>query len=547
MRKLIFVLALLLSQFISYSQDNFFGSYSYGTISAYGDVGLYCGGNSYVRFVLINNAGFAIKRFGMIYCDNDCGGYLPIDSPFANTVSWYGNPIIGTFYSVDMSTSLAEGIRYWYQWFVELENGDIIYASTPGQDVAPDCSGVSFPIVTTLSITNITNNSASGGGNVTSDGGSTVTARGIVWNRTGSPTTSSYDGITNDGTGTGSFTSSLSSLDRATNYYVRAYATNSDGTAYGSEVSFTTDPDLPTVYTNTVDNFGDTYADFSGSVTSDGGGTVSARGFVYATHSTPTLSDSVTTSGSGVGLFLASVSNLSPATTYYVRSYATNEAGTAYGNEETFETLSSSYPYYYTTGGTGYSTVSDGYVTLDMPSGYASGQVAVAVIYIEKTSGTGSCTAPTGWTKLSEYATTTNVVTWFAKVLDGSESSSYNFDNTYTTMTKHWGAIFSYENATGFTSPSGFYTAGFYGPATTFDVTPTPTNNRLGVTFCAIPNDDLITVSGDFSQDVNTIDFGFNLSISAASVVGDGTQKTATFTWTNNVLNAGTYVELEIY
>ncbi len=99
------------------------------------------------------------------------------------------------------------------------------------------------PTVTTTSVTSVTGNSASSGGNVTADGGSAVIARGICWNTTGTPTIA--NSFTSDGSGTGAFTSSISSLSAGTTYYVRAYATNANGTAYGSQLSFTTSSTPP--------------------------------------------------------------------------------------------------------------------------------------------------------------------------------------------------------------------------------------------------------------------------------------------------------------
>ena len=98
-----------------------------------------------------------------------------------------------------------------------------------------------MPTVTTTAISEIDKNTATGGGNVTADGGATVTARGICWSTSQNPTLS--DSHTTDGTGTGSFTSAMTGLTANTTYYVRAYATNSAGTAYGEQVSFTTLPD----------------------------------------------------------------------------------------------------------------------------------------------------------------------------------------------------------------------------------------------------------------------------------------------------------------
>lgn len=94
------------------------------------------------------------------------------------------------------------------------------------------------PTVTTTAITAIITTTATGGGNVTSDGNATVTARGICWSNSSNPTLANP--YTSDGSGTGSFASSITGLAANTLYHVRAYATNSVGTSYGSDVSFTT-------------------------------------------------------------------------------------------------------------------------------------------------------------------------------------------------------------------------------------------------------------------------------------------------------------------
>jgi hypothetical protein len=85
----------------------------------------------------------------------------------------------------------------------------------------------------------ITSTTATILGTITSDGGSSVTSRGVVWSVNPAPTTS-LTTKTVDGSGTGSFPSSINGLASNTKYYVRAYAVNSSGTAYGNEVSFTT-------------------------------------------------------------------------------------------------------------------------------------------------------------------------------------------------------------------------------------------------------------------------------------------------------------------
>ena len=89
-----------------------------------------------------------------------------------------------------------------------------------------------LPTIVTTTISAITSNSALCGGNITSDGGASITARGVCWSTSQNPTIA--DSNTNDGTGAGSFTSSLTNLTAGTTYYVRAYATNSVGTSYGA-------------------------------------------------------------------------------------------------------------------------------------------------------------------------------------------------------------------------------------------------------------------------------------------------------------------------
>lgn len=133
------------------------------------------------------------------------------------------------------------------------------------------------------------------------------------------------------------FSYSFTGLTAGNTYYVRAYATNNEGTAYGEEVSFVM-LNVPTVTTTTVSSIANTTATSGGNVISDGGATVSARGVCWSTSHNPTTSNSKTTNGTGTGSFTSSLTGLTAGTTYYVRAYATNSAGTAYGNEVSFTT-----------------------------------------------------------------------------------------------------------------------------------------------------------------------------------------------------------------
>ena len=198
------------------------------------------------------------------------------------------------------------------------------------------------PSLTTTAITAITTTSAASGGNVTSDGGAEVTARGICWGTATKPLITGTK--TSDGTGTGIFTSSITGLTAKTLYYVRAYATNSEGTSYGNEISFTSAEIIgATLTTTAVTGITATAAVSGGNITADGGAAITAKGICWATTANPTTANSKTseTVGAGIGAFTSNLTGLTPGTTYHVRAYATNSSGTAYGNDLSFPTLAS--------------------------------------------------------------------------------------------------------------------------------------------------------------------------------------------------------------
>ena len=273
------------------------------------------------------------------------GGNVSHDGGAAVTargVCWstISNPTVSGNYTVDGTgvggfssnmTGLAPGTTYYVRAYATNSVG-----TAYGNEDSFTTDAV-IPVVTTAVASSITYNSATSGGTVTSDGGASITARGVCWSTSHNPTTS--DSHTTNGTGMGNFTSSIAGLTAGTTYYVRAYATNSVGTAYGNEESFTTDAVLPVVTTAVASNITDRSATSGGTVTSDGGATVTARGVCWSTSHNPTTSDNHTTNGTGTGNFTSSISGIAASTTYYVRAYATNSVGTAYGNEITFTTV----------------------------------------------------------------------------------------------------------------------------------------------------------------------------------------------------------------
>lgn len=185
------------------------------------------------------------------------------------------------------------------------------------------------PVVTTSSLSGVTSSTAFGGGNVTVDNGSPIAVRGVCWSTNQNPTTN--DGKTSNGTGLGTFTSYLTKLNPGALYYVRAYAINSGGTSYGNQLTITTNDTLSTIITTPVLGVTSTTASSGGSIYSDGGATITARGVCWATTQNPKITDNKSVDGGGPGSYASTLTGLNPGTTYYVRAYATNSVGTSYG------------------------------------------------------------------------------------------------------------------------------------------------------------------------------------------------------------------------
>ncbi|MDR1682053.1 MAG: carboxypeptidase regulatory-like domain-containing protein [Candidatus Symbiothrix sp.] len=182
----------------------------------------------------------------------------------------------------------------------------------------------------------ITSNSAQISGNIISLGSSAVTEYGHCWSTSPDPTTVSNKTAFGTATTTQSFTSNITGLSPNTTYYVKAYAINSLGTSYSDAVTFTTlaPPTMATVQTLSAPNVGHNSIDATGNITVLGDGLVTDHGFCYSTsNATPTISDSKASKGqtTQTGQFTVTISQLQASTKYYIRAYATNSMGTAYG------------------------------------------------------------------------------------------------------------------------------------------------------------------------------------------------------------------------
>ena len=230
--------------------------------------------------------------------------------------------------------SLTANTVYFARAYAKTGTGTYYYGQTvmfTTTDILPVAT------LTTTEVNSITETAALSGGNISANGGSAVTARGVCWSKTTGPTIDLAT-KTSNGTGNGIFTSSLTGLTLNTQYYVRAFATNANGTSYGPELIFKTAGTIPTVTTSTQIGVTESSAILGGNVTAQGTTAVTERGVCIGLSMNPSITDWKVAIGSGTGTFTQQKEDLWPFTTWYVRAYATNSVGTAYGANITFTT-----------------------------------------------------------------------------------------------------------------------------------------------------------------------------------------------------------------
>lgn len=271
---------------------------------------------------ITNDGGSAIYERGICWATTD-------NPTLADEKTADGNGL-GAFTS--NITGLSDGSIYYARAYAINSSG-----TSYGNIVSFSTQPATLATLTTNSITNETQTTANCGGDITSSGGATVTDRGVCWSLNSNPTI--LDNFTRDGSGIGSFNSSITGLSSGTIYYVRAYATNKVGTSYGdNELCITLDATIPTLTTSSITSITNTTAISGGNISSDGTSTIIARGVCWSTSPNPTTANTKTSNGSGIGAFTSNITGLTGGETYYVRSYATNGVGTAYGNQVTFKT-----------------------------------------------------------------------------------------------------------------------------------------------------------------------------------------------------------------
>lgn len=199
------------------------------------------------------------------------------------------------------------------------------------------------PTVGAVKVTSISYTEAFCSSQVNTDGGGDVVERGFCYSTKQDPTIETGKIIS--GKGLGLYSSKIVGLSAGTLYYIRAYATNKKGTAYGEQTSFTTEKyTAPSVTTLPATEISYTSANCGGEVTADGGQTIIERGICFSTSELPTISDNKVICGSGSGNYNGKLDGLFAGTIYYVRAYATNSIGTSYGDNIEFTTTAYTLP-----------------------------------------------------------------------------------------------------------------------------------------------------------------------------------------------------------
>jgi len=200
------------------------------------------------------------------------------------------------------------------------------------------------PVAVTLPATAVTSSTATLNGTVNPTG--LATNYHFEWGTTASYGNSTSIISAGAGVTTVEVSAPISGLTPGVTYHYRLTAVNADGTCNGSDVTFT--PGAAALSTTTPSSITTSSAISGGNVTSGGGSTITARGVCWSTSANPTLADAHTTDGSGTGTFISTITGLTSNTTYHVRAYATNSAGTWYGNDLSFTTVCAVYslPFY---------------------------------------------------------------------------------------------------------------------------------------------------------------------------------------------------------
>lgn len=289
--------------------------------------------------------------FGMLLLSQSCLGQC-VNPAWSGAKHW-STYSVGELYSEDDKDYVVHTPSWCQSYSPSSANGNLGFTLSAD----PCDAGASAPVMSLTGSSSVTCTTADLTANISDIGGSNVTTRGFIYGTVEADVDASTEAAlvgtsaksTDVGSyGTGDYTIGVASLTSSTTYYIRAFSINSTGTTYAASTkSFFTCAVVPTVSSAAITNLSCTSVTSGGTVSLDGGDAVTVRGVCWSTSTGPTTADSKTSDGAGIGLFGSSVTGLTASTLYYLKSYATNGIGTAYGNEISFTTSAGCIPTYY--------------------------------------------------------------------------------------------------------------------------------------------------------------------------------------------------------
>lgn len=269
------------------------------------------------------------------WIDEDCKWITEVKSMRTNQTGGDIEPSRQEPIKVTIDRSkLDEGVINTYILCINSDNGSMELTIKAGEDLG-------LPTLTTEPVTNLTQSSAKFNGKIVSEGSPAYTERGFVYSSSPQPSIDNNIGrLTSAVNNQSTFSANVSGLASNSSYYVRAYAINQVGVAYGNDVAFSTDLDQTQVLTSAATNISSTSVTLNGVITAQGSPAYTEKGFCYSTASNPSITNStkVTVNGSGEGSYSANINNLNYQTTYHVRAYATQNGVARYGEDKTFTT-----------------------------------------------------------------------------------------------------------------------------------------------------------------------------------------------------------------
>ena len=236
-------------------------------------------------------------------------------------------------------SSKVEGLKLNQDYYVRAYAKNILGIVYSSNSISFKANA-SFPTVSTQEVSqiNIALGTATFNGSIEFVGDPAYTERGFVYGPVPNPTIDGNKKVVL-GNDQGSYSANVSELTEGLTYYVRAYATNAEGTVYGEEVSFNFTAAMPTITTLPVTNIkiGQGTVTFNGRIETLGDLEYIERGFVYNTTHNPTIDDKkLLASGSGTGAYSLNATAIQEGSVYYVRAYVQNAKGVVYGEEVSF-------------------------------------------------------------------------------------------------------------------------------------------------------------------------------------------------------------------